>query len=66
MEPNKMFPLVVGEATGDIALLEDKVIVDEIGVFDGPGCGLGNDVPVIILIENYLNVYFIIKCTWKE
>lgn len=40
-----MLPFVVGEAIGDVALLEDKVIVDDSGVVDGPGCGLGNDVP---------------------
>lgn len=28
-----------------MALLEDNIMVEEIGV-DGPGCGLGNDVPV--------------------
>ena len=44
-EPNRMLPFVVGEATGDVALLEDNVMVEERGVFDGPGCGLGN-VPV--------------------
>lgn len=34
--PIRMFPFVVGDAIGDVALLDDNV-VDESGVFDGPG-----------------------------
>ena len=36
-----MLPFVVGEAIGDVALLDDNVMLDVNGVFDGPGCGLG-------------------------
>lgn len=40
-----MLPFEDGETTGDVALLEDNIVVEESGVLDGPGCGLGNDVP---------------------
>lgn len=39
--PNKILPFVVGEATGDVALLLDNVM-GEAKLFDGPACGLGN------------------------
>lgn len=40
-DPNRMLPFVVGDATGDVALLDEMVMVELKGV-DGPGCGLGN------------------------
>lgn len=40
-----MLPFVDGEAIGDVALLEDNIVAEESDVFDGPGCGVGNDVP---------------------
>jgi len=40
-----MLPFEDGETTGDVALLEDNIAVEESGILDGPGCGLGNDVP---------------------
>lgn len=43
--PNNILPFVDGETTGDVALLEDNIAVEESGVLDGPGCGLGKDVP---------------------
>lgn len=43
MEPNKILPFVVGEATGEVALLDGSVIEDASRELDGPGCGLGND-----------------------
>lgn len=43
--PNNILPFVDGEAIGDVALLEDNIVVKESDVLDGPGCGVGNDAP---------------------
>lgn len=43
--PNRILPFVMGEAMGDVALLDERGVVER-GVFDGPGCGLGKGVPV--------------------
>lgn len=43
--PNSMLPFVDGDAIGDVALLEDNIVVEESDVLDGPGCGFGNGVP---------------------
>lgn len=43
--PKRILPFVIGEAIGDVALLDESGLLVERGVFDGPGCGLGNDVP---------------------
>lgn len=40
-----MLPFVDGEAIGDVALLDENIVVEQRDVLDGPGCGLGNDVP---------------------
>lgn len=40
-----MLPFVDGEAIGDVALLDENIVVEQSDVLDGPGCGLGNDVP---------------------
>lgn len=58
--PNNMLPFEDGETTGDVALLEDNIVVEESGVLDGPGCGLGNDVPkynVKCRMIQYNNMY---------
>jgi len=55
--PNNMLPFEDGETTGDVALLEDNIVVEESGVLDGPGCGLGNDVPIY-------NVKYMIQCIY--
>jgi len=39
-----MLPFEDGETTGDVALLEDNIVVEESGVLDGPGCVLDKDV----------------------
>jgi len=49
-----MLPFEDGETIGDVALLEDNIAVEESGVLDGPGCGLGNDVPKYN--EKYRNI----------
>lgn len=57
--PNNILPLVDGEAIGDVALLEENIVVEESEVLDGPGCGLGNDVPNNE--KKSINLLFILK-----
>ena len=45
--PKSMLPLVVGDATGDVALLEESIIL-EIPVVDGPACPIANGIPDIV------------------